>query len=122
MTQHNQRLGRWGERIAAKWLERDGWVVRERRWRDGRRDIDLIAEREGVVAFIEVKARSGEQFGDPVEAVHLRKQRELIRAARVWMARHGVDTAAYRFDVVGVPLKGRSVWIRHIPSAFEVGR
>ena len=58
MTTHNQVLGFRGERIAERWLERKGWRVLQRRFRDGHRDLDLIAERQGTVAFVEVKARS----------------------------------------------------------------
>ena len=91
----------------------------QRRFRSGHRDIDLVMEREGVVAFVEVKARRGDRFGDPVEAVNWRKQRELGRSARVWISRFGRAQEAYRFDVVGVLVDGERVRIRHIPGAFE---
>ena len=57
MTSHNQVLGFRGERIAERWLQRKGWRVLQRRFRDGHRDLDLIAERQGTVAFVEVKGR-----------------------------------------------------------------
>lgn len=88
------------------------------RFRNGRRDLDLVAERSGVVAFVEVKARRGEAFGDPVEAVTWRKQRELTRSARVWIDRHGVPGQAYRFDVIGVLVAAERVRVRHVENAF----
>jgi putative endonuclease len=115
----NQELGELGERIAAKWLAWKGWTVRDRRFRNGRRDIDLVVQRDGLVAFVEVKCRSGEQFGDPVEAVHWRKQRELQRSANVWIDRHGQPGEEYRFDVVGVLLDGGKVRVRHVENAFK---
>ncbi|MDF2774190.1 MAG: protein yraN, partial [Geminicoccaceae bacterium] len=78
-----------------------------------------VAERDGTVAFVEVKARRGKEFGDPVEAVHWRKQRELARSAAVWIDRHGRPTDSYRFDVIGVLLEGNSVRIKHIENAFQ---
>lgn len=122
MTQHNQRLGHLGERIAERWLVRQGWRILNRRFRNGRRDIDLVAERASTVAFVEVKARKGDEFGDPVEAVHHRKQRELSRSARVWIDRHGRDGESYQFDVVGILLAGERVLVKHVPNAFDVSK
>jgi putative endonuclease len=119
MTKATNQFGELGERIAARWLEQHGYTVLARRWRSGHRDIDLIAARDGVVAFVEVKTRAGTEFGDPVEAVHVQKQRSLVRSAREWMARFDrADAQSFRFDVIGVLLKDRSVWVRHVESAF----
>jgi putative endonuclease len=118
MSAARQAFGELGERVAERWLVGRGWRVVERRFRSGHRDIDLIVEREGLVAFVEVKARRGGRFGDPVEAVNWRKQKELGRSARVWLARHGRPGWAYRFDVVGVLVEGRRVRIRHVEHAF----
>lgn len=120
MTMATNEFGELGERIAARWLERSGYRVLARRFRAGRRDIDLIVEREGLVAFVEVKARSGEAFGDPVEAVHRRKQQSLCKSAQAWIGRHGRLGEEYRFDVVGILLKDRRVFVRHVPKAFAV--
>ena len=143
MTKATNAFGELGERIAARWLERQGYTVLARRWRSGRRDIDLIAARDGVVAFVEVKTRAGTEFGDPVEAVHAQKQRSLVRSAREWMARFDDASApavrasgsavrsettnhspmresaqTFRFDVIGVLLKDGTAWVRHVESAF----
>ena len=91
-----------------------------RRFRSGRRDIDLVAQRDDLIAFVEVKARSGDEFGDPVEAVNRRKQRELTKSAQTWIDRHGRSGESYRFDVVGILLKDRRVFVRHVPGAFEL--
>jgi putative endonuclease len=120
MSAATQGFGELGERIAERWLRRQGWRVVNRRFRNGHRDIDLVVEREGTVAFVEVKARRGREFGDPVEAVNWRKQRELTRSARVWIDRHGNPFDSYRFDVVGVLVDGKRVLIRHVPSAFTI--
>lgn len=117
-----QALGALGERIAARWLVRDGWRVVDRRWRSGRRDLDLVAIRENVVAFVEVKTRRSIWSGEPVEAVNWRKQRELTRSAQAWIDRRGVlmapESAVYRFDVVGIVADAERVGVRHVPEAF----
>ena len=120
MAAVKQRLGELGERIAERWLRRQGWRVVQRRFRNGHRDIDLVVEREGLIAFVEVKARKGPHFGGPVEAVNWAKQRELSRSAQVWVDRHGRPHEAYRFDVVGVLVQGESVKVRHVPNAFAL--
>jgi putative endonuclease len=119
MTIATNEFGELGERIAARYLERSGWNIVARRFRSGRRDIDVIAQQGDVIAFVEVKARSGDDFGDPVEAVNHRKQRELTKSAQTWIDRHGRSGEVYRFDVMGILLKERRVFVRHIAAAFE---
>jgi len=118
MSTATQEFGELGERIAERWLRRNGWRVVQRRFRSGHRDIDLIVEQGDTVAFVEVKARRGSEFGDPVEAVNWSKQKELARSASVWIDRHGRPSDSYRFDVVGVLVEGERVRVRHVPNAF----
>lgn len=111
-------FGLLGERVAERWLEARGWRVLQRRFRSGHRDIDLIAQRDGLVAFVEVKARTGIEFGDPVEAVNWKKRGELVRSAVTWIDRHGRPGEVYRFDVIGVLVSGDRVRVRHVENAF----
>ena len=115
-----QYFGREGEVVAERWLRRRGWRVLHRRFRSGHRDIDLIAERDGTVAFVEVKARHGGWFGGPVEAVNWKKRRELARSASVWIDRHGRAGESYRFDVIGVLVDEGRVRVRHVENAFGI--
>ncbi|NUR36136.1 MAG: YraN family protein [Gemmatimonadaceae bacterium] len=120
MSAARQALGELGERIAERWLRERGWRVMQRRFRSGHRDIDLVVEREGVVAFVEVKARRSTEIGGPIGAVNWRKQKELGRSARIWVDRHGRPMEVYRFDVIGVVVAGSRVRIRHVPNAFPL--
>jgi putative endonuclease len=120
MSAATQAFGELGERIAERWLRERGWRVVQRRFRSGHRDIDLVVELDGLVAFVEVKARRGPEFGGPVAAVNWRKQKELGRSARVWIDRHGRPAESYRFDVVGVLVSGDRVRIRHVADAFSL--
>ena len=120
MSAARQELGELGERVAARWLRARGWTVLATRWRIGHRDLDLIIERTGTVAFVEVKARRAGGCGGPLGAVGWRKQRELMRSAMVWVDRHGRAGIEYRFDVFGVLLAGDTVRVRHVENAFAV--
>src|SRR2546421_8384875 len=102
MTATRQTMGMRGERVAAKWLRVHGWSIVEHRFRNGHRDIDLIAERGEAdamrtVAFVEVKTRARDSFGGPIGAVNWRKQRELSRSARVWISRFQKPGDTFRF-------------------------
>ena len=120
VTLETDRFGIAGERVAERWLRGRGWRVLERRYRTGHRDIDLIAERDGLVAFVEVKSRTGTRFGDPVEAVNWKKRGELVRSASTWIDRHGRRGEHYRFDVIGVLVTGSRVRVRHVENAFSL--
>lgn len=127
MSATRQVLGERGERIAERFIERKGGHVLDRRFRSGHRDIDLVVEWtkqnsvERVIAFVEVKTRVSADYGGPLGAVHWRKQRELAKAARDWMARFHRSADAYRFDVVGVVFGGLTgPEVVHIENAFTV--
>jgi putative endonuclease len=120
VSKATSRFGLAGERVAERWLVRRGWQVLQRRYRSGHRDIDLIAARDGLVAFVEVKARTGSTFGQPVEAVNWKKRNELVRSALTWIDRNGRAGELYRFDVIGVLVAGERVRIRHVENAFAL--
>lgn len=114
-------LGPRGEAMAAEHLEGAGWSIVDRNFRAGRKEIDLVARRGGVVAFIEVKARSGPRFGDPLEAITPCKQREVQEVASVWIQRHGRDGDVYRFDAVAVWIEpGAEPRVEHLEDAWGI--
>ena len=124
MTAARQTMGRQGERVAEKWLHVHGWDIADRRFRNGYRDIDIVATRatrdgdSRMVAFVEVKTRASNDFGGPVSAVNWRKQRELSRSAKVWIDRFQRPGDTFRFDVIGVILEPEKVRVQHIENAF----
>jgi putative endonuclease len=126
MSAATQTMGLRGERVAEKWLHVHGWQIAERRFRNGHRDIDLVAIRPEpagtgrTVAFVEVKTRRSADFGGPVSAVNWRKQRELCRSAKVWMSRFQEPGDTYRFDVIGVILGEENVRVQHVENAFLI--
>lgn len=116
-----QILGLEGEELAKEFLQNSGWKILEHRFRLGRLEVDLIAEKDGLVAFVEVKTRWSTKFGDPVEAVTWGKRREIIKVAQGWMDRFGRGKSV-RFDVIGIRMRrGKPVLLRHIADAFRSG-
>jgi putative endonuclease len=122
-------LGRDGEMRAAALLERRGYRIVARNVRADGVEIDLVAVRGGVIAFVEVKTRSGRGFGAPEEAVDARKRARLVRAAAAWLHAHRGVARRARFDVVTCePPAGEAAraedaaWrIRHLEGAFDAG-
>ena len=114
-------LGKLGEDCAAKFLEAEGYTIVERNFRIRSAEIDIIARRDNLIIFVEVKARSNIRHGLPVEAVNLRKQKKIIEAAGVFLQDENFCDCACRFDVVEVYLRGECVEeIHQIENAFEV--
>jgi len=115
-------MGIRGARVAEKWLTVHGWQIAERRFKNGHRDIDLVATKpEGdarTVAFVEVKTLASVDFGGPTAAASWRKQRELSRSAKVWMSRFQRPGDTFRFDVIGVILGPENLRIQHVENAF----
>lgn len=102
------------------YLLRNGWSIEAHRFRLGHHDLDLVARKDRLVAFIEVKTRRSRRFGAPEESVPARKQGILTRVARLWQLRFGLPGDCYRFDLIGV-LEGVSAseQITHIEDAWR---
>jgi len=118
----NARLGRAAEEAAARHLEARGWRILGRNVRVGRGELDLIARRGPVLAFVEVKARRTRTCGAPEDAVDTAKRRQVARLAELWLAARpwamgGVRDV--RFDIVAVDLTTWPVAVRHLAAAFS---
>lgn len=112
-----QRQGLAAEEQAIRYLLSRGWNVLAHRWRAGRAEVDIVARRGALVTFVEVKARRGSGFGSPFEAITGAKRRELVKAARVWIDRHGIPSDIYRFDVIALVDNE----LQHLEDAFRPG-
>jgi putative endonuclease len=99
---HNQELGRRGEDLAARYLERRGMELMDRNWRCGAGELDILARDAGVIAGIEVKSRSGIGYGHPAEAVVGDKLRRLYRLINTWCRENGHGGDPRRIDVVSI--------------------
>jgi putative endonuclease len=97
-----QGLGRTGERLAAEALLSKGYSILERNFRCRHGEIDLVAEDEQDIIFVEVKARRGISFGLPEDALTLRKRRKLMEVASYYLDLHTCSERSWRIDVVAV--------------------
>lgn len=109
----NKRLGKRGEELALKYLKRNGYKILERGYRNPFGEVDIIAEKDGTVAFIEVKTRLSENYGAPSEAVDSRRRNKYIQAAKYYFYGKQIDVTV-RFDIIEI-LRGE---INHIENAF----
>ena len=120
MAKHNE-IGQLGEQLAAHFLRANGYTVKARNWRWKRAEIDIIAEQEQTLIFVEVKTRSSDQFGTPEMAISKRKERLIAAAATAYMEQTGHEWAL-RFDIVSVQLRvGEAPEINHFEDAFFPG-
>lgn len=116
----NRLFGDDGERLAARYLKREGYRIVARQWRGRTGEIDLIARQGKTVVFVEVKTRRPDPGSRPEEAVNFHKQRQLTRAGYEWMKRYGRDGWSYRFDVVAIVMPDDGdPEIKHIIGAFD---
>lgn len=100
----NGAVGRYGERVAARWLAEQGMVVLDRNWRCRHGEIDLVLRDGDALVFCEVKTRSSTRFGHPLESVRADKGARLRRLAATWLHEHDVHACEVRIDLVGVLL------------------
>lgn len=115
--------GQQGERLAVNYLETHGYLILDRNVRLRRGEIDIVARKQGVLVFVEVKTRTSNRFGCPAEAVTPAKARHLIQAAREYLhsGRAGAKEPDIRFDVVSIllPPDGEAV-IELFENAFDI--
>lgn len=114
--------GHRGEALAAKQMEKMGYEILERNFRALKAEIDIIAKKDGVIVFTEVKYRQNEEMGTPGEAVDYRKQQNIIRAAKVYIAQNCLQEMEYdfRFDVAEVLRQDGQTYFRYTEDAFQV--
>lgn len=116
---NNNELGRWGEQLVCDKLTAEGYAIVARNWRMNQYEIDLIAVKDGEIAFIEVKTRADDDGGDPLDAITPRKIRHMVASASVYLDTYDKYRSS-RFDVcgiIGTPETGYKM--EYIADAFQ---
>lgn len=114
--------GALGEQFAADYLRTQGYCILERNFHTRFGEIDIIAQKDDILAFVEVKTRAATMLSTPADAVTPAKQKKLITAALQYMQTHLIDLQP-RFDVVAIVTKSKNDFsvldIMHLTDAFE---
>lgn len=114
--------GKWGELQAVRFLKKQRYKIVGQRIRVGKRDeLDIIAQHNTALVFVEVKTRRNETYGRPFSAVNKAKRKNLSRAAVAYLKQNKIKPEFIRFDVIeiiGEP--GGDPEIRHIENAFQL--
>ena len=121
MTRARRDLGDFGERVAAAHLEANGYRIRERNFRVREGEVDIIAERDGTIVFVEVRTRRGESMGSAAESVTAAKASRIVATAQAYVQAREDCPADQRIDVIALAVAhdGRVLSLEHIESAVE---
>lgn len=116
MAEHND-LGKRGEEAAVRHLRLNGYEIIKRNWTYEKYEIDIIAQNDEFIVFVEVKTRSSSQWGNPEEAVSKGKIKRIVEAADFYVKEFDIDLPV-RFDILSVIWNGSKFKIEHIDDAF----
>lgn len=111
-------IGNEGEDIACSFLEGENYKIMERNWHYGKYEVDIIAEVNQLLVFLEVKYRSGTYFGEPEVFVSNKQKRNLIRVANFYVDKKN-SFQEIRFDIIAIVNNNGKVSINHIEDAFK---
>ena len=117
MAQHNE-FGQISEDRAVAYLMARGYTIRDRNWRLGHKELDIVAQKNGTLAIVEVKARRSDRYGDPVDAVTDDKIHKIVQAADAYVRYHRINLNV-RFDIIAITGEPGQQAIEHIEDAFR---
>ena len=118
MAEHND-LGNFGEELAVAFLEKNGYTILDTNWTFQKAEVDIIAQKENVLAVVEVKTRSSIDFGLPQDFVKPKKIQLLVKAINEYVISNEMDVEV-RFDIIAIHKKGEKFEIDHIIDAFLI--
>ncbi|WP_320815922.1 YraN family protein [Flavobacterium sp.] len=116
MAEHNE-LGKIGEELAVEFLQKKGYAILETNWTFQKAEIDIIAQKENVLAVVEVKTRSSIDFGLPQDFVKPKKIQLLLKAINEYVIESDLNVEV-RFDIIAVYKEKQKFNIEHIEEAF----
>ena len=116
MAEHNE-LGKLGEELGVEFLQKEGYEILETNWVFQKGEIDIIAQKDDIIAAVEVKTRSSLEFGLPQEFVKSKKIQLLIKAMNEYVISNDFDVSV-RFDVISIYKNAQNLEIDHLIDAF----
>lgn len=116
MAEHND-LGKLGEELSVEYLQKQGYDILETNYVFQKAEIDIIAQKNNVLAVIEVKTRSSIDFGLPQDFVKPKKIQLLVKAVNQYVESNDLDVDV-RFDIIAIHKQGKNFNIEHLEDAF----
>ena len=116
MADHNE-LGKLGEELAVEFLRKEGYTILETNWTFQKAEIDIIGQKENILAIVEVKTRSSLDFGLPQDFVKPKKIQLLVKAVNEYVISKDLNIDV-RFDIIAIHKEGKSFVIEHLVDAF----
>lgn len=113
-----RQTGDRGEEAVTRHLQQQGYTILARNWHCRWGELDIVATRDDIIAFVEVKTRRQGAMVSPFAAVDYRKQRRVICSAQAYLQAHPLDLQP-RFDVAGVTTGGGTLGVDYLESAFD---
>lgn len=110
-------LGRRGEELAATYLEKKGYLILQRNYRNGAGEMDIVAQEGDCLVFVEVRARSTREYGTPEESITPSKAQRLIEVAQGYLQEQGESAKEWRIDLVAIQLRGDFYRLNHVVNA-----
>jgi putative endonuclease len=120
MRNRRQKFGEKGEALAVRRLKKSGYKIIETNYRNQLGEIDIIAKEDDTIVFVEVKSRRSIRFGNPKQAITVRKQKKISMIALSYLKATGQGAARARFDVVTVISNQDKPQVEIIKNAFEL--
>lgn len=106
MTNHNQQVGAWGEEFAVAWLTSIGREILQRNVRTPYGEIDIVAQKDGVIFFVEVKTLTSTKAFFPEQQITARKMEHMLNCAAYYAAKHAIER--WQIDVIAVERRGEA--------------
>lgn len=120
MTSGKRSLGQWGEEIGSNYLKDKGYAILGRNLRTPHGEIDILAEKDNALIFVEVKTRSSNRFGFPEFAVNPRKQAHMLSAAESYFQQHPDCPETWQFDILAITCQeGSPALIEHFENVIS---
>ncbi|MEN3323926.1 YraN family protein [Mariniflexile soesokkakense] len=116
MAQHNE-LGKKGEQLAVDFLLKNNYEIIERNYRFEKAEVDIIAQKDTILAIVEVKTRSNVDFGNPQDFVKPGQIQRLVKAVDEYVTVNGLNVEV-RFDIIAIVKEGKAFNIEHLENAF----
>ncbi len=116
MAQHNE-LGKKGEQLAVDFLLNKEYSILEQNYRFDKAEVDIIAQKEDVLAIVEVKTRSTTDFGNPQDFVKPKQIQNLVKAVNEYVIVNDLDVEI-RFDIIAIVKKDNNYEVEHLKDAF----